>query len=321
MTNSPILLATKGGLEFQEMSDENSIWLARKMIHSWEPISRALIHYLGDGELEIIRRVSCVVVRKKSEKGQLIRRMLLIPPFGFSGTNSSNLDPHPEARWAKAKLLGGMKLNRRGFSNPGRTLTIQYSLGRSSLNTDDNGGISFTPSECSAKIVAWKQWFFAYHENGVGFFHAFQSQSATWIAIVIEKQLVEGAYTDWQTVTDELAKIVDPRIVGLITRVQMQGSSVFESDPYTVAALLRIGTQIIIPCFLKMLNAPETGRHENCTFFALILKAAQADPNYALRAVLAARDMQQAPKYYLDELTVKLRRIADLSRRPTGIAR
>lgn len=295
--------------ERQENADARSARFAHDMLSSWPPLKQVRSHIFGNAEIEIVQRVSCVLIRKRLERGMKIRRLLLISPFGFSGTNASKLDPHPESRWTRAKILGGINAEKRGFSNPGRSVTYLYSTGRVLDEVDGSGAASFTSARCSAKRVAWKQWFYSYRENGEGFFHSFRSESPLWIAIIIEKRLTENNHVDFEKLRQELVMSVDPRTVELLARVQLRGSAVFDLDPSAVTELLRLDPRTTIPCFLKMLNIQETGRHENCTFFALLLKAAKTDPSYALREVSAAKKMHRAPSFYLDQLIQKISRL------------
>ena len=55
-----------------------------------------------------------------------------------------------------------------------------------------------------------------------------------------------------------------------------------------------------------MLNVQETGKHESCTFFGLLLKIAKKEQILVLDEVRKAKQSKTAPYYYLEDLESKL---------------
>ena len=63
-----------------------------------------------------------------------------------------------------------------------------------------------------------------------------------------------------------------------------------------------------IPALIELLNKPEGGKHEQCTVYAVILKAAKQDPKTALALIQKAITQHAAQPYYLNELANKIKK-------------
>ena len=62
----------------------------------------------------------------------------------------------------------------------------------------------------------------------------------------------------------------------------------------------------IVPALIEALNILETGKHEPCTVYAIILKIGRKQPQKTLAFLQEAKKAEEAPKYYLDELIKKI---------------
>ena len=72
----------------------------------------------------------------------------------------------------------------------------------------------------------------------------------------------------------------------------------------SLSKIYNFDVKTITPPLIEMLNVLETGKHEPCTVYALLLKVGRK--NNILEYLKEAEKNKTAPKYYLEELIVKL---------------
>ncbi|MEK6868529.1 MAG: hypothetical protein AABX98_06925, partial [Nanoarchaeota archaeon] len=87
--------------------------------------------------------------------------------------------------------------------------------------------------------------------------------------------------------------------------IQEQGDLLFEQEADLVTNSCGISIDKILPALIDMLNILETGKHEACTVYAIILKIGRKNKNTIHYLKDALKD-NSAPKYYLEELIKKL---------------
>jgi len=91
----------------------------------------------------------------------------------------------------------------------------------------------------------------------------------------------------------------------ILKQIELKGDKIFQ-DKKIVNDFLKIDNRILAPILINMLNFQETGKHEPCTFFALLLKIMKTDKNLISREVHHALKMRTAPYYYLNDLKRKM---------------
>ena len=104
---------------------------------------------------------------------------------------------------------------------------------------------------------------------------------------------------------NKLEKNKQEIILKLIEKIKQNGDKIFETDKSLIQDVLNLSTEEAIPALIEILNINETGKHEPCTAFAMILKFAKKEPQIALKLLNEALIKKQAPQYYLNELIEK----------------
>lgn len=261
----------------------------------------------GYQNLEIIRRPSCFFIRPKKEDSKLIRRMILFPPKGSTANKPNLLNPHPEARSAKVLILGKINPIKKGFKPLAKDIKFNFSLQRAIPTESNSPYAKFSIKYCGSQLKSWKNWFYVVKENGWGNFHSLINLSEEWVLAILEKTLIDQKEIN---ITPYLEKLIEEQSKDLrayLNQTVLLGDKIFDDQTF-VKNVLKFPPQILIPVLIRMLNTRETGRHEPCTFFALLLKIAITNKSLVMQELERAIKFDKAPYYYLDDLKRKLRK-------------
>ncbi|MFH1056372.1 MAG: hypothetical protein V1717_01080, partial [Candidatus Micrarchaeota archaeon] len=148
--------------------------------------------------------------------------------------------------------------------------------------------------------------FFVVREDGFGFYHMLQNQSKYWLLLVLEKQFSESRKPDFENALSTLHQTEKRELAGLMKTIAKHGDEIFANPPADVEHLNAFPPSKTLPGLIEGLNILETGRHEPCTFFALILQVSKQNPRLAAEQLKNALEKKLAPSYYLEELLKKI---------------
>jgi len=263
--------------------------------------------FLETSNLEVIPRPACFIIRPKSEDAHFVKRLIVFPPNGFTADEKSMLNPHPEARKARVKILGEINPFKKGFRPLVRKIEFTFSIKRDIPTENGSAYARFSKEFCGSLLKSWKNWFYVTKENGWGFFHNLVNLSIGWVLAVLEKHLVDQKEINIRHYLDQLSKPQQNILLGCLREIQEHGDGIFENKN-VVSEVLKFPSSILVPILVQMLSMRENGKHEPCTIFALLLKIAKSNRNVVLKEVDRAKAYNLAPSYYLDEMAVKLRR-------------
>src|SRR3989344_1091131 len=152
---------------------------------------KTLKKFLGSGNTEVITRPACFFVRLKSEDTKFIKRIIVFPPLGFTGDEVALLNPHPEARKARIRILGKINPIKKGFKPLIREIKFSFSLTRSIPTEEMSAYAKFSGKYCKSQIKSWKNWFYVVKENGWGNFHSLINLSNEWAVALLKKELID----------------------------------------------------------------------------------------------------------------------------------
>lgn len=281
------------------------------------PPMRALhSHLFGDVPTTVVTRPASFLIRAAEETGYVVERYIVLPPAGFTADALDLMSPHPEVRRARIIVKGAVRMGKAGFSTLRSVLAVRRGLTRD-LETEANSTYArFIPGDSRHRedLMSSRDRFYAVRDNGVGFYHNLVNVSSDWIVLVVHKELslrhdlcldslVEGVPTEHRAVVREL-----------LHAATSVGDALFRAFPSLVEAAMQIEPAALVPVLLDALNVRETGRHEPCTMFGLILKLARRSPESTLRVLRPALVRCRAPAYYVDDLQRKLRLPASAAR-------
>ncbi len=266
---------------------------------------KTLKKFFGEKDYEVVVRPACFFIRLKSEDAGFIKRVIVFPPHGFTGDKIGLLNPHPEARKERIKILGKINPTKKGFRPLVEEIKFDFSLTRSIPTKETSAYAKFSKKYCKTQVKSWKNWFYVVKETGWGNFHSLINISNEWVVALLQKELTDQKKINIKPYLEKLPQTKASKLRAALHKIEHTGDKIFD-DVNFVSELLKFPSKILVPILLQMLNVQETGKHENCTSFALLLKIAKKNKSLVLKEVKRAIELKSAPYYYLDDLENKL---------------
>lgn len=258
-----------------------------------------------DQKTEIVERPASFIIKLKNEPEDKIFRIILLPPKGLTSNEIDRLSPHPEARRAKIEIKGGIRLNKKGFSLLKNVIKYQYYTVRDIKITGDEPYPKIKGINYKELIKSSKEKFFVVKENGSGFYHNLTNLSNEWVLLILEKELRLQKLPTLNKSLKSLTKNEQKIFQSFYKKVLLYGDGVFKDDDKLINKVYNFDVAKIIPPLIELLNILESGKHEACTIFAIILKIGKKNKDVINYLKEAVRD-KVAPQYYLEELINKL---------------
>lgn len=259
-------------------------------------------------EYEIVVRPASFSIRLKEEDPGIVKRIILLPPHGFTTDKINLLSPHPEALNAKIRILGKIKPHNKGFIPVQKEIEFVFSLVRE-VPTEKDSSYSdyskFSKEYYDRQLKSWRSWFYVVRENGWGNFHNLINLSNDWAVLLLEKKLADRKKININKFLKQLSTAKAEELENILKQIEKNGDKVFK-DSSLVKKLLAFNPKILAPVLIQMLNFQETGKHEPCTFFAFLLKVIKKDKELVLREVNKSLKSKTAPYYYLEDLKSKI---------------
>lgn len=269
------------------------------------PIAKTTISNLfGSEEIETIIRPASFIIRLKNEPEDKIFRIIFLPPNGFTANKIDETSPHPEVRKAKIEIKGGVKPNKTGFKPLKDVVKFQYYTKRNIKITEDEPYPKINKHDYKEEIKSSKEKFFVVQENGIGFYHSLVNLSTEWVLLILKKELRLQKSPDFTPLISNLDKNQQKIITLLYDKILLYGDELFEKENDLIQKVCNFDVDIIAPPLIIMLNVLETGKHESCTVYAILLKLGRK--NNIIDYLKEAVKNKTAPKYYLEELIEKL---------------
>lgn len=256
-------------------------------------------------ETEIIERPASFIIRLKNEPEDRIFRIILLPPGGFTANKLDETSPHPEVRKAKIEIKGGVRPNKTGFNLLKDAIKFQYYTIRNIKITEDEPYPRIGGQNYKEEIKSSKEKFFVVKEGGVGFYHSLINLSGEWVLLVLEKELRLQKTPDLQSKLNNLDKNQQKILIAVYDKILLYGDAIFDKEKQLIEEVCNLDVDKATPPLIEMLNVFETGKHEPCTVYAIILKIGKKNKK-VIDYLKGAVKNKAAPKYYLEELIKKL---------------
>lgn len=270
------------------------------------PVMKEFVkQFFGDKKIELVKRPCSFILRLHHEPEDKLCRIILLPPGGFTANNSDETNPHPEARRATIIVKGGVRFEKSRFSFIKNIVKYQYYPTREVKIITNEPYPKTHGRNYKEEIKSSGNKFFVVKENGFGFYHSLVNLSNEWVVLLLEKELRLQKTSDISSKISSLTKNEQKTILSLYQKIQEHGDLLFEKNPTIVSNICVYPTQKILPSLIEMLNVLETGKHEACTVYALILKIGGGNKK-TITYLKDALTKNTAPKYYLKELIEKL---------------
>lgn len=275
-------------------------------IRSSSQLKRVIQTVFGIKKVELIQRPASFIFKLEHEPEERVFRIILLPPHGYTSNEKNRTSPHPEVRQAKIEIKGGIRPEKSGFSILKNVFKYQYYTKRdiktgTSLPYPKIGGKHYQERTKSSK-----EKFFVVGENGSGFYHNLVNLSGEWLLLILDKELRVQKNPDVKSAAQFLPKKDQKTFLTLYKQILIHGDELFERQKSFIARISNFDVAQAIPPLIEMLNVLETGKHEPCTVFGIILKISKKNKKLASKYLKEAVRQNRAPKYYLRELLQKL---------------
>lgn len=271
------------------------------------PQVRRVIHQLFKKQaVEVIKRHASSILKLKHEPEERVFRIILLPPHGYTSNKQDETSPHPEVRRAKIEIKGGIRPEKSGFSILKNILKYQY-YSKKDIKIDNNLPYPKIGKQHYRELIkSAKETFFVVRENGSGFYHNLINVSNEWIMLVLDKELRLQKTPDVESVVRELSRNEQKIFLTLYKHILRHGDEIFNKNKGLINKVSNFDVDKAIPPLVEMLNVIETGKHEPCSVFGIILKIGKKNRRQVNKCLKEAVLKKAAPTYYLRELQKKL---------------
>lgn len=261
-----------------------------------------------DQDWELVTRPASFLIKKMNEDDYKLHRVIIMPPYGHTADHADEMNPHPEARKAKITVKGGIREGKVGFSVLRKVLKYCYTDDREADTVGIRPYVKITQrlKNYHEAVKSTKETFFVVRENGVGFYHNLINISNDWLVLSLDKELRLSKKMDIESTLAVLNEEKQITLRSLMRAIQVKGDGIFTEHPDLVKVVSTFEPHIAMPTLIEGLNIHDSGRHEACSVYAIILKIGKKYPQKVCRQLEKAIEEKQAPRYYTEELIRKL---------------
>lgn len=273
----------------------------------------ALARRVCGDNYEIVTRHAAVFLKAPEEEDRDIYRVIILPPKGYTANEPDQMNSHEEADYAKIEVKGGVREGRRGFSKLKDCLFVASAPEHGKVSDLTEPYLTYDLESPEPDLVtelhsAGEAPFTVVRNDGFGFYHNLVNRSDGWLVMVLHKRLRPAKKVDLEphlaTVQDEYARLLK----ALYESVVKHGDRVFQEEPSLVADVKKIPLSVSLPALGEMLYVHDSGMHEACTVFAIILDLGKSQPEAVSEFLAASVEAKAVPAYYAGQLIEKIKR-------------
>jgi len=273
---------------------------------------KALVSNVCGDEVDLVVRDNSFAVRSNTETERDIHRVILLPPKGFTANAPDQMNSHDEADYATIAVKGAIKEDKQGFSKLRNCLLVASKnengtvseLNQPYLTYDLEEGDQFglTLKKHSAGTAPFP----VVKNNGFGFYHNLVNLTDEWLALQLHKRLRPQKAVDLEPYLKEIPKDSAVALKKLYEAIVEHGDGIFEQTPELVQEVLNLPLNNSLPVLGEMLYVHDSGMHEACTAFGVILKIGNKHPETVTNFLDSALKTQSIPSYYAQQLIAKI---------------
>lgn len=273
---------------------------------------KTLIHEVCGDEIQLVSRGNSFAVRRRQEDDRDIYRVILLPPRGFTANAIEQMNSHDEADFATIQIKGAVKKGKSGFSKLKDCLLV--------ASKDENGAVSelthpyltFDGRGNSDPDLTLKRHssgtapFPVVKNNGFGFYHNLINLTDDWLVLKLHKRLRPQKVVNLEPVLQGLEKQHANVLRIFYQSIVKYGDDIFSKSPTIVRAVLELPIDKSLPALGEMLYVHDSGMHEACTVFGVILKMGNQCPDPVIDFLTKAHKERLVPPYYAEQLIGKI---------------
>ena len=273
----------------------------------------ALIGNVCGADTSLVIRENSYAVRKQIEGERDIHRVILLPPRGFTANEIDQMNSHDEAAYATIEIKGAIKDGKRGFSRLKDCLLVAAKNENGAVSSLNQPYLTFDIDNPDQQLSLQKRSageapFAVVKADGSGFYHNLINLTDEWLALKLHKQLRPQRTADLTPILDKLPQSSAKPLELLYHAISQNGDRVFQTNPAAINEVLNLPTRHSLPALGEMLHIHDSGMHEACTVFAIVLKIGKAHQDDTINYLEGAIEKQSVPTYYAEQLIGKLQK-------------
>ncbi len=268
---------------------------------------------LGD-EITIVERHSSFSIASKDEGERHVKRIILLPPHGYTANAPEQMNAHDEVEKATIEIKGAIREGKNGLSTLKNCLLLAALPENGAVSDLDVPYLTYDISNPNNPDLVLKRHsageapFHVVRKDGFGFYHNLVNLTNEWLVLELNKTVRPMKPVDLAPHIESLPQETANLLNRFYQNLVLYGDEVFEKAPNLVAQIEALPAGDVLPALGEMLYARETGKHEACTAFGMILKMAKQNPDETLDYLETVLNAQAVPLYYARQLIEKIER-------------
>jgi hypothetical protein len=283
---------------------------------------KALLQDTCGTHVEVIQRPASYVLRSAREGDRENHRLIILPPHGFTADKLEQTNSHDEAEYATIQVKGAVRQTKDGFSKLRdclKVVSIPENGTTSELNKpyltydpegDDNPDLEIRTHSAGTPA------FSVVKSDGYGFYHNLINKTDDWLVLQLYKRLRPQRHVDLSAHLQGLEEGQKSILESLYQAIVLHGDEVFYKAPKLIEAVTRMPLSVSLPALGEMLYVRDTGKHEACSAFAIILKIGRLYPDEVRGFLENSLKEKTVPDYYARQLVQKIENTANAQPAP-----
>ncbi len=275
---------------------------------------KALIcHELGDN-LNVVERHASFSIAQKDEDERHVHRIIMLPPHGYTANAPEQMNAHDEVESATIQVKGAVREGKQGLSKLKDCLLLAALPENGAVSDLDvpyqtyDIGNDNNPDLVLEVHSAGEAPFPVVRKDGFGFYHNLVNLTDDWLVLELNKTVQPMKPVDLDQHFENVPEATTHLLKRLYQNILLHGDEVFEKAPSLIKQIEALPTEHMLPALGEMLYARETGKHEACTAFGMILKVGKRNPEQTIKFLQDVLNAESVPSYYARQLIEKIER-------------
>lgn len=279
----------------------------------------ALVKKVCGDNYKIVTRPQSFIIKKdeKDEDPRNIHRLIILPPRGYTSNTPNQTNCFHSVEKSKIDIKGAVREGKKTFSKLKPSLRVVSFNSRAALSDVPRPYLEFDVDNLKEGFVI-KQYdagtvpFYVVKPDGTGFYHTLINPTNDWIVLELHKVMAETKPVDLEshiaTLQDEQANVLRNVHQEMVRQGDVLLDRTNPDNRALIVSALSIPPAQLLPALGEMLYTRDTGPHEPCTAFGLILDVAQKHPKETLSYLREALQNKKIPLYFAEQLIGKVER-------------
>ena len=262
-------------------------------------------------DYEVISRPAAFIIKQTKEDERNINRIIILPPHGYTANTPNQTNCFHGVESATIQIKGSVRKGKRGFSKLKNSLLTVSNSDKTKISNLNKPYLTFDIKKQDPDFLyethsAGTPPFHVVKTDGTGFYHTLINLTDEWLVLQLHKKMRPQKNVELRPIISSLPMEIAQHVITLYRSIIEDGDETFEKRPNLVKIISQIEPEYILPALGEMLFIRDTGKHETCTAFAMILKIGKKEPEKTLSFLQTALTNQSVPTYFAEQLIQKI---------------